>query len=735
MSSCGLSSDRIAVRRRADLLISIQQQHGQTVYVLKDPLSLRYYWFSDYEHAIFQMLDGRVTVSRIVDRLVEDFPQFLISHDDVRAFIASLYRQSLVIGGQSGQGLRLKQRRDQLRRQSLKALLRNVLAIRCPGFDPTRLLNCLYPWTGWFFSRRTIPGVAVFAMIALCVLAANAVRLPGDLVAMHQYFGAGNWLLLALTLAGTKITHELGHAMACRRCGGECHEIGVMLLVLTPCLYCDVSDSWLLPNRWHRAAIAAAGMYVEVALASIAVLVWANTEPGNLHFLALQVMLISGVSTLLFNINPLARYDGYYILADIVDIPNLREEARNARTAFLWRFLAGVQLPGAPRRLSWKLIAFDFGVTLYRWVLLCSILWFLYQILSAQGLQVVWQYMAFTVISAAAVEPAWRLAKALLGKEKREQMKRRNVITAASVLAFGALLILLLPLPCYVQSPLELRAADAAAVYAPHSAQLRELRVQPGQQVAKGELLAKLQSVDLELAVARLESDVRSQELLLRSLNYERYENPQAAAAAPQAEELLRATKNQYEQRRRDLDRFQLTAPHAGVVLAPGRRQTAADQTTLASWSGSPLDPRNRHMVLAQGDVLCEIGDPHQLEAVLIVDQVDVEQLRLGQPVRAVLDAQPSCWLRGEVVEIARQKLDATPQSLTIQAGGGVASRVDDQGIERPISACYMVRVQMEKQAGLPLPGMRGSARICTGWRTIGSRAWETLARTFHFRL
>jgi len=726
--------DRVVVRRRADLLISAQQRHGETIYVLKDPVSLRYYWFNDYEYAIYEMLDGRVTMSQIVDKLARDFAEYLISPEDVRAFLASLYRQSLVLGGRSGQGLLLKQRRDQLRQQHLRGKLRNVLAIRCPGFDPTRLLNCLYPWTGWFFSRHAVCGVGLLAILALAVLAANAARLPSEWVAMHQYFGAGNWLLLACTLATTKMIHEMGHALACRRFGGECHEIGVMLLVLTPCLYCDVSDSWLLPNRWSRAAIAAAGMYVEVALASLAAFIWVNTEPGSIHYLALQVMLICGVSTLLFNGNPLARYDGYYILADIVDIPNLRDEARTALSHMLWRVLLGVKLSGA-RRSSWKLALFGLGVALYRWVLLASILWFLYQILSANGLEVVWHYLALSVISATAIEPLWRLSKAILSKERRDQMKRKNVIITTTAVAGIVLTAALLPLPCYVVCPFELRVANATPVYAPHSARLVKLMVQPGQQVTAGQPLANLHNIDLQLAVARLESDVRAQELLLRSLNYERYENEQAAAAAPQAEELLESTRKQLQQRRSDLERFHLTAPQAGVVLEPERRRAKENSATLDSWSGSPLDAKNRQGVFAQGDVVCQIGDPQQLEAVLVVDQVDVERLRSGQPVKAVLDAQPDRWLRGEIQEIARQKLEATPESLSVQAGGGVASRIDNQGVERPLSASYRVRVKLEDGSAAHLPGMRGSVKIRTGWRTIGGRAWESLARTFHFQL
>lgn len=728
-------ANRITLRRRADLVVSLQIQNGQKVYVLKDPLSLKYYRLDDYEYAILQRLDGQASVNDVTDSVNAEFPQLCLSEDDVRAFVTSLYQNALVIGDRPGQGQQLKQRRDRAGQQRRWSLLRNVLAIRCPGVDPTWLLDTIYPWTGWFFSRRSILVVIMLAIVALAILAGNSAEVPSELVAMHQYFGPGNWLLLAITLAVTKILHELGHALACRRCGGECHEIGVMLLVLTPCLYCDVSDSWLLSNRWHRAAIAAAGMYVEVALASLATLIWAHTDPGTVHFLALQVMLICGLSTVLFNGNPLARYDGYYILADIVDIPNLRDEARAALSSIVWQKLFGVQRPTAARRPSWKLALFGLGVICYRWILLSCILWFLYQVLAARGLEVAWQYLAGTTIFAAAIFPAWRFIRQLFSTEVWQQMQQRRILTLTSAVVMVIAAVLFVPLPCYVYSPLELRVADASAVYAPQATRLAKLRVKPGQRVDAGQSIASLHSVDLQLAVARLKSTVRSQEMLLGSLKYERYENPQAAAAVPQAEELLHASEQQLAERQRDLAQLHLQAPTAGVVLVPQRRRSLSDESTLDFWSGSPLDGKNAGVVLAQGDVICEIGDPQQLEAVLVVDQANVEQLRQGQTVQVVLEAQPWHRLRGQVHEIARQKIDATPESLSVQAGGSIASRIDQRGIQCPISASYTVRVPLDAPSCNLMAGMRGSAKIRTGWKTLATRGREFICRTFHFGL
>ena len=180
----------------------------------------------------------------------------------------------------------------------------------------------------------------------------------------------------------TKVLHEFGHGLSCKHFGGECHEMGVMMLVLTPCLYCNVSDSWMLPNRWHRAAIGAAGMYVELVLASICTFIWWFTEPGPLNYICLNVMFICSVSTVMFNANPLLRYDGYYILSDVLEIPNLRQKASTILNRKLGAWCLGLEEPEdpfLPKRHQWLFALFTVASAVYRWVVTFSILVFLEQ--------------------------------------------------------------------------------------------------------------------------------------------------------------------------------------------------------------------------------------------------------------------------------------------------------------------------------------------------------------------
>ena len=179
-----------------------------------------------------------------------------------------LHRSGLVLSDSPGQGVQLKKRRDEKKRKELIGAFSNILAFRFKGFDPERLLNFMYPYCSWFFTTTATICSLILAFLALMLVIVQFDVFQARLPSFQSFFAAQNWLLIAGVLGVTKVIHEFGHGLSCKHFGGECHEMGVMFLVLTPCLYCNVSDSWMLPNRWHRAAIGAAGMYVELVIAS-----------------------------------------------------------------------------------------------------------------------------------------------------------------------------------------------------------------------------------------------------------------------------------------------------------------------------------------------------------------------------------------------------------------------------------------------------------------------------------
>jgi len=408
------SARSMPIRKRSDLSARRQRYLGQSYWIVKDPVGLHYFRFQDEEYAILQMLDGETSLDEIKERFEAQFPPQKITLDELQQFLGQLHRSGLIVVGVPEQGRQLRKRRDERRRQEILAALTNVLCIRFKGVDPERFLNWLYPKVRLLFSPVVFVLCMLLAASALTLVLVEFDVFRSKLPGFYQFFSPTNALLLAVSLAVTKVLHELGHGLTCKHFGGECHEIGIMILVLTPCMYCNVSDSWMLPSKWHRAMIGAAGIFVEITLAGIATFVWWFTEPGLLHYLSLNVMFVSSVSTVLFNANPLLRYDGYYILSDLVEIPNLRQKASTILSRKMGQWFMGLEPPDdpfLPQQNQAFFAMYTVAAVMYRWFILASILMFLYKVFEPYGLKVVGQAIAAMAIWGLVFQPIYKLYK------------------------------------------------------------------------------------------------------------------------------------------------------------------------------------------------------------------------------------------------------------------------------------------------------------------------------------
>jgi putative peptide zinc metalloprotease protein len=369
------SARSLSIRQRPDLIARQHYYLGRSYWIVKDPVGLNYFRFQEEEYALLSWLNGNVSLDEIKDRFEKEFPPQKITLDELQQFLGMLHKSGLVIAGVGGQGKELFKRRSERRRKELLNALANILCIRFKGFDPEKVLNWLYPIVWWFYSPVMVTLCIALGLSALTLVAVQFNVFTSRLPAFHEFFNFQNAMLLSVTLAVTKVLHEFGHGMTCKHFGGECHEMGVMILVLTPCLYCNVSDSWLLPSKWARAAIGAGGMYVELILASLATWIWWFSEPGLLNHLCLNVMFVCSVSTLIFNANPLLRYDGYYILSDLAEIPNLRQKSTAVLSRKMGEWFLGLEQPEdpfLPERNQLLFGIYSVAAAIYQWVVVSS---------------------------------------------------------------------------------------------------------------------------------------------------------------------------------------------------------------------------------------------------------------------------------------------------------------------------------------------------------------------------
>jgi len=738
------SARKMRVRVRPDLTAQRQRYQGKTYWVLKDPVGLQYFRFQEEEYAILQMLDGDTSLDEIKEKFEAEFPPQKITLDEIQNFLGMLHRSGLILAGVQGQGEQLLKRRGERRRRELLNLVTNVLCVRFKGIDPERILNWLYPKVRWFFSPVAFVTVLCLMLAALILVTVQFDTFRAKLPSFKDFFTPGNALWLAVTLALTKVLHEFGHGLSCKHFGGECHEMGVMLLVLTPCLYCNVSDSWMLPSKWQRAAIGAAGMYVEAALASLATFVWWFTHPGLLNNLSLNIMFICGVSTIVFNGNPLLRYDGYYILADLVEIPNLRQKATSILGHKMGEWFLGLEPsedPFLPKRNQIFFALYSVAAACYRWLVVFSILLFLYQIGKPYRLEVLGQIMAGFALGGMIFQPLYQVGKFISVPGRLDKVKKPRMYATVGGIVLLVGFILFVPLPYHVMSTFEIEPRKAEAVYVEVPGTLKAVLVESGQAVKAGQVLAELESPDLDVKIADLQGSRAQLSAQLETLQRQRFKKSRVAAATiPEVLSAIQSKDEQLRQKAAERKRLILSAPREGSVLPPPwvtRREDPEEM--LPAWSGVPTDPRNVGAFLEEGTLYCKVGDPVQLEAVLVIDQADIGLVEKGQKVELKFDELPHDVLGGAIEEISQQDLKVTSKRLSSRAGGELATKTDpNTGAERPASTSYQARVPLDDPNGLLRLGLRGQAKIfmkVKGWQTIGGRIWRTITRTFNFRL
>ena len=270
---------------------------------------------------------------------------------------------------------------------------------------------------------------------------------------------------------------------------------------------------------------------------------------------------------------------------------------------------------------------------------------------------------------------------------------------------------------------------------------LAEVTVKPGQQVRKNDVIARLVNKDLESSVHELE---RAVSLYQKKIDLTRYQrmlrrDANVAGQLPELQELLASATKQLERQREDLAKLEVRAPADGTVISAGiKKAQPSPDGQLPQWAGTLLDAKNLGAFLQPNDELCRIGDPQQFEAIMAVDQADLDSIRPGQKVRVKLDAFAAdiieTYIESEE-DISREPMRYTSQAMSVQAGGKIATRTDAAGAPRPLSATYQVDVVLPTDQFTYKIGQRGRAKVTADPKSLGQRLWRFLTRTFHFEI
>ena len=476
-----------------DVVIERHAYRGRLWWVLHRPSTQSVYRIDDGTHGLLKLLDGRTRLDDIWQRNLEQHGDAAGTQEDMIGLLAALHEAQLLTSDQKLNAEQMFARRADAEARERKERYLNPLFMRFSLFDPDAWLTATQPLWGPLTGRPALISWFFLIFGALFVLAPEWQRLSQEL-ATFDPFSAANVAVFFFIFPIMKLVHELAHGALVKKAGGEVHEMGVALMVLLPIPFVDASSSAACADKGTRIAVSAAGIMVELGAAAIAALVWNASQPGLLHDVALATMVIGSLSTLLFNGNPLLKFDGYFILADALEIPNLAERSQRYWLSFGRRRIFGMvdEPPQFADRLekAWVQV---YGVlaTLYRLALMATI------VIMLSG-----SYFFFGVLLAAwalytaAARPLFRLARFVLSDDHIP----RGRALAASTLTCGVLVVLLgvLSWPTRIATQGVVWLPDDAILRSPHQCEVVEEHVADGTWVARGATLFTCANPDLD---------------------------------------------------------------------------------------------------------------------------------------------------------------------------------------------------------------------------------------------
>ncbi len=328
-------------RLRSHVRILRHTYRGEDWYVIQDRFTGKHHRFSPEAYQVIGLMDGRRSLEQIWEQACKELGDHMPTQDEIINLLSLLFRSDLLQSSALPDFSELQKRSRKGKQNRLLMNLRSPMSVRFPLLDPDRFLSATLAFVSPFLGRSAVLIwlLALFTSIVLAVIHwADLTRnITDSLLSLENIF------LITLLYPLLKLMHEFGHAYLVKKWGGEVHEMGIMLLVFMPIPYVEASSSLAFDNKYRRMAVGAIGIMVELFSAAVALLVWLNVEPGIVRAVAFNTMLIAGVSTLLFNGNPLLRFDAYYVLSDFLEIPNLGQRANKYITYLCKRYLLGLE--------------------------------------------------------------------------------------------------------------------------------------------------------------------------------------------------------------------------------------------------------------------------------------------------------------------------------------------------------------------------------------------------------
>lgn len=710
------SWDRVADRHAA-LLPGVachsQFYRGEFWRVLRAPYENEFYRLTEEAWGFVGRLSMDVTINEAWQQAMERDPEGAPGQEEAIEILGQLSNAGLILSDLAADSREIFRTKNIERRTMLGKQALNFLFLRVPVFNPDGFLTAIHP-----ISRIFMHPLAFFVWLFFIGWGLKTAVENLELVRDQTsgFLSPDNLSLVLVATIVLKFLHELGHGVACKHFGGYVPTFGIMFVLLAPLPFVDATASWGFREKWRRVAVSLAGMYIELFIAAFAAIVWANSGDGTFKALAYNVMLIGSVTTLLFNLNPLLKFDGYYIMVDLLSLPNLQQRSINYLKYLLERYAFGRDESDSaadhPSEAVW-LCFYGIGSGIYRVFLMLSIS----MILGQQFFELGIALAVFTLIIYILV-PFGKFLRYLLTAKELVHCRRRALFFVGCVLALLIGGLGFIPVPEHFQEPGIVRPLEQVNVSPDFRGRLESEPLKSGQFVDKGTLLFELVNEDhaFEIEVSRASVD----RLKLRT----KVAQVDAPASVASLQRLVEIEEARLVHLLDQKAKLRVVAPMTGYWVG----LDVSDR--IGSW-------------LEKGEVVGQIRDTNSLEFLAIVSQQRAADSFLGEIPEAVgirlwgQGGQTIPLKRVSVVPGGQEKLPSA--ALGWMGGGTVKVKQDDPEGMQAEERFYLLQGEL---AGFPagmsslfLADRTGEVRIRLGERAIALQAWDAVRRTLQRRL
>jgi len=691
-------------RLREDVQLARRYYRDQLWYVLHDAISGRFHRFTPDAYHAMSLMDGDRTVGDIYQQLIDEFGEDAPDKESLIHLLQQIIVADIVHTDAHNDHSALLHRKERQSPPWWKRLLMNPLSLRLPFFDPDAFLAKGISTVKPFFSPFAIIVWLVVVITALALTAIHWNELTENII--DRVTTPQNLILLWLIYPFIKILHELGHGFAAKYWGGEVHETGVVFMLGIPFPYMDATAASGFKQKYQRVMVGAAGMYVELFLAAIALFIWIQVEPGLVRTLAYNVILIGSVSTLFFNGNPLMRFDGYYILSDAIDIPNLGRRASQYMGYLVRRYLYRLKKTSAPATAKGErawFVAYGFGAFLYRSFITLFIVFMV-----AQQALVLGIVLGVWLLIIQAILPLYRFMRMLFVNEEAVQKSNKILGTTTSIVSVILLAIFVLPIPSWSRAEGVVWMLSNSFVRAGTDCFITHVLEKDGVQVKKGQPLFACDAPAIKTEVEVLEARLREHEA--------RY-NAWLAKDRVQA----------------NVTKDVINTLQAELKDAKERQQK---QIVMSPLDGEFVLPRTEGVqgkYVSQGDVLAYVTDSRVSIVRVVIEQGDIAKVRDStKSIELRLSDNVTKKFTGMVMREIPAAMDVLPSPvLGSSAGGRILTDPADASGEKALQKFFQMDVALPIDAKLNFFGERVYVRFKHEAEPIAFQLYRAVRQLF----